>query len=78
MGRPRQHKETARLSVSFSKVDYERLITIAEANDVSTAWIIRRAVSTYLDDFDQALSHIGIHHGERKGNPLPAGKRQRQ
>lgn len=78
MGRPRQHKETARLSVGFSKADYERVTEIAEANDVSTAWIIRKAVSTYLDAFGQSLSQFGLHRGEQKDNPLPIGKGRRQ
>ncbi len=56
MGRPRQNKQTARLSVSFEKADYEQVAAIAEANDVSTAWIIRQAVTAYLDAYrDSAL-----------------------
>lgn len=78
MGRPRQHKETARLGVSFSKADDARVTATAEANEVSTAWIIRKAVGTYLDAFGQSLSRVGIHRRPQKGNPLPARKGQRR
>lgn len=50
MARPRQNKQVARLSVSFEKEVYERVTALADAHDVSTAWIIRKAVRTYLED----------------------------
>lgn len=49
MARPRQNKQTARLSVSFEKEVYERVTALADAHDVSTAWIIRKAVNAYLE-----------------------------
>lgn len=64
MGRPRQHKQIARLSVSFEKADYDRVTAIAEANDVSTAWIIRKAVSAYLDARERSAIAIGAHEGQ--------------
>ena len=50
MARPRQNKQTARLSVSFEKEVYERVTALADAHEVSTAWIIRKAVNAYLED----------------------------
>lgn len=64
MGRPRQHKQIARLSVSFEKADYDRVTAIAEANDVSTAWVIRKAVSAYLDAREPSTISVGLHDGQ--------------
>ena len=66
MGRPRQHKQTARLSVSIEKADYDRVTAIAEANQVSTAWIIRRAVSVFLDDYVPAAQFRGAQEDVRQ------------
>ena len=63
MGRPRQYKQTARLSVSFEKTDYDRVTALAEAHDVSTAWIIRKAVRNYLDDHGHSAGPIRSYHG---------------
>lgn len=76
MGRPRQDKQTARLSVSFEKADYDRVTAIAEANDVSTAWIIRKAVSAYLDTFGHSALPIGGQRGQQRVGPLAAEEGQ--
>ncbi len=60
MGRPRQHKQTTRLSISFKKADYDRVVAIAEANDVSTAWVIRKAVTAYLEAFGYSTPPIDV------------------
>ncbi len=76
MGRPRQHKQTARLSVSFEKVDYDRVTAIAEANDVSTAWIIRKAVTAYLDTFGHSALPIGAQREQQQVGALATDERQ--
>lgn len=48
MGRPRLDKHPARLTVTLDEDDYKEVCARAERNDVSAAWIIRRAVQTYL------------------------------
>ena len=48
MGRPRTDRKIARISVSLDHQDYQVLRDIAEKNDVSAAWIVRRAVADYL------------------------------
>ena len=48
MGRPKQHKRTVRVSVSLTEADYQRLTDLAKSNDISVAWIIRKAVTEYL------------------------------
>lgn len=40
---------TVRTSVILPKEAYERVQEIAEANDVSSAWVIRQAVLSYLE-----------------------------
>ena len=59
MARPRQNKQIARLSVSFEKEIYERVTALADAHDVSTAWIIRKAVRTYLEDRHHVVEPTG-------------------
>ena len=45
MARPRGNRKTARLSVSLDAQDYAVLAEIARKEDVSVAWVVRRAVS---------------------------------
>ena len=42
-------KNTVRTSVSLSEEHYGRINEIAEQNDVSVAWVIRKAIQKYLD-----------------------------
>lgn len=49
MGRPRTDRKITRISVSLDDQDYQVLREIADRNDVSAAWIVRRAVSDFLD-----------------------------
>jgi predicted transcriptional regulator len=48
MPRPRTERKITRLSVSLDDRDYQAVRDLAKAYDVSTAWIMRRAVSAYL------------------------------
>lgn len=48
MGRPKTDRKVTRMSVSLDDRDYQALREIAETNDVSTAWLVRRAVSDFL------------------------------
>lgn len=45
MARPRGNRKTARLSISLDARDYAILTEIARKEDVSVAWVVRRAVS---------------------------------
>ena len=40
----------ARISVSFDAHDYAAIKGIAKRNRVSAAWVVREAVSNYLND----------------------------
>ena len=48
MGRPKTDKHPARLTVTLDEEDYKEVCARAERNDVSAAWVIRRAVQDYL------------------------------
>ncbi|MCT9000225.1 ribbon-helix-helix protein, CopG family [Chelativorans intermedius] len=48
MARPKGNRETARLSVSLDAGDYAILAEIARKEDVSVAWVVRRAVSEVI------------------------------
>lgn len=66
MGRPRQYKQTSRLRVSFEKTVYDRVTALAGAHDISTAWIVRTAVRSYLDG--DGCTAVPIHsHREAEG-----------
>ena len=69
MGRPRQYKQTSRLSVSFEKTDYDRVTALAVAHDVSTAWIIRKAVRNLLDDHSHSAVPIRSRQGTAAVGP---------
>lgn len=48
MGRPKAEKQPARLTVTLDEQDYSAVCSLAAQNDVSAAWVIRRAVQQYL------------------------------
>ena len=53
--RPKEvtQKETIRASISFTSEDYEELERRAAEKKVSLAWIVREAVSQYIQDDTQ-------------------------
>lgn len=46
---PKPNSGSIRVSVSFDAEDYAEIKNIAEANRVSAAWVVREAVTRYLD-----------------------------
>lgn len=48
MPRPKIDRHPARLSVSLDPQDYEEVCRIAVQQDVSAAWVVRRAVQDFL------------------------------
>lgn len=48
MARPKKDRQPARLTVTLDESDYQKVCTLADENDVSAAWVIRRAVHDYL------------------------------
>lgn len=39
-----------RLTVSLTRHDYEALATLADKDEVSVSWVVRRAIDEYLDN----------------------------
>jgi hypothetical protein len=48
MGRPRGNRYPIRLSVSIDPSDYDAIRKMAEELDLSSAWLVRRAVSDFV------------------------------
>lgn len=48
MGRPKGNRYPVRLSVSIDPSDYEAIRKMAEELDLSSAWLVRRAVSDFV------------------------------
>lgn len=48
MGRPRGNRYPVRLSVSIDPSDYDAIKKMAEELDLSSAWLVRRAVSEFV------------------------------
>jgi hypothetical protein len=49
MSRPKGRKPSVRLSVSVSATDHAELARFADARDLSLAWVVRRAISDFVD-----------------------------
>ncbi len=48
MARQKIDKHPTRLTVSLDEQDYAEVCRLAASQDVSAAWVIRRAVQSYL------------------------------
>jgi predicted DNA-binding ribbon-helix-helix protein len=46
-------EKTARLSVSLNQGDYDALQRVAERNDVSVAWLVRKSIERFLESSAQ-------------------------
>jgi len=57
-------QKSSRATVSFTERDHQRLSELAEAQDVSVAWVIRQAVTEYLER----------NRPDQPGLPLPGGR----
>ncbi len=49
MARPRENRKTARLTVTLDDQAHTALATLARRQDVSVAWMIRRAVREFIE-----------------------------
>ena len=49
MARPRLNRKVARISVSLDEQMYADVFALAGQNDVSVAWLIRKAVAELLE-----------------------------
>lgn len=73
----KQRKFGPRHTVSLTRSDYGSLAALAEKNDVSVSWVVRRAIDEYLenhrDEAEPALplrvpqkADRSAHHASRK------------
>ena len=54
MPRPKGTRKTARLSITLDERDYAALGAVARDNGVSAAWVVRRAVTEFLERRDDS------------------------
>jgi hypothetical protein len=72
MARPRGKKADVRISVGFDERTYGVLLAMAQENDVTIAWVIRRAVAEYIGsqksdrEPELPLSRAGVTPEERR------------
>lgn len=60
MSRPSPNPKTARLSVSLDEQTYRTLCAIARDDDVSVAWVIRRAVNDLVANRAQSGERLPL------------------
>lgn len=48
MARPRGRSKPARLTVNLDQPTYASLVEVAQREDVSVSWVVRRAIETLL------------------------------
>ena len=53
MPRPKSKKDTVRFTVSLDPQLHARLLRIAESNDLSLSWAVRRAVADFVERQDE-------------------------
>jgi len=59
MAQEKRDKQPARLTVTLDERDRSEICQLAEKNEVSAAWIIRRAVHYFLRDIPRPLNRSG-------------------
>jgi hypothetical protein len=59
MAQEKRDKQPSRLTVTLDERDRSEVCQLAEKNDVSAAWIIRRAVQYFLRDMPRPLNRRG-------------------
>lgn len=55
MARPRGNRRSARITVSLDEKVQATLSVLARRQDVSVAWLVRRAVSDFIDQHGQLV-----------------------
>ena len=54
MPRPKGKKPSIRLSVNLDLTDHAVLVRLAERHDVSIAWLVRKAVSEFVERYGRS------------------------
>lgn len=66
MPRPKGKKPSVRLSVNLDLPDHAALVRLADEHDVSLAWLVRKAVSEFVE-----------RHGKSDQTELPLPRSRR-
>lgn len=53
MARPKNGARTRRVTTTLAEAEAVRLEALAKSQKVSTAWLIRRLIESYLEESDQ-------------------------
>jgi hypothetical protein len=70
MSRPKGRKPSVRLSVSVSATDHAELTRFAEARDLSLAWVVRRAISDFVERHrDDLQGELHLPRGRKPEGP---------
>lgn len=72
MARPRLNRKIARISVSLEEQMYADVFALAQQNDVSVAWLIRKAVAELLERRrDELIPQLPLFasHSDDRGSP---------
>lgn len=54
MPRPKGKKDAVRFTVSLDPQFYAKLVRIAESDDLSLSWAVRRAVAEFVEHQDES------------------------
>jgi hypothetical protein len=68
MARPKGKKVATRLSVGLSKPQHAALTALAEQNEATVAWLVRRAVAEFLERHKKVTTSPLSHPMSRKAN----------
>ena len=68
MARPKGKKPAVRLSISLDPADHAELSGLAAQNDLSVAWMVRKAVSEFIArNANQDQPVLPLHRGSGGG-----------
>lgn len=55
-------KKSNRITVSLTQVDHDKLEALADSQDVSMSWVVRKAVSEYLEKNSVLMDGRQVRH----------------
>ncbi len=68
MARPKGKKPAVRLSISLNSADHAELSRLAARHDLSVAWMVRKAVSEFVErNANQDQPVLPLHRGGSGG-----------
>ncbi len=68
MAHSREKKKNVRLSVTIAESDHSQLTQMAAENDLSLAWMVRRAVAEFVErNRNASKMDVPFQHGRPEG-----------